>query len=97
MNDKDIHYRILSALEKQSAGIMGTPLYKIAINAGLSRATASKYCHILAAQNKIKMETFGNMKIVSRPDMRPKSPALPAGAAARQGARNRQMNNTGRR
>lgn len=57
-----IKEKILVALKKKDK----VPIYQIAKESGISIATASKYCHILAAENKVRIESFGNMKLVSR-------------------------------
>ena len=60
--EKDIKQRILDVLKRSE----NVPIYKIASQAGISVATASKYCYVLEAENRIKMTSFGNMKLVSR-------------------------------
>lgn len=60
---RNICARILDTLDKNGSSV---PIYKVAKDAGISLATASKYCHILAAQNRILMESFGNMKLVGK-------------------------------
>jgi len=42
----------------------GLPISKVAERAGISVATASKFVHILAAERKVKIERFGDMKLV---------------------------------
>lgn len=42
----------------------GISISKIAERAGISAATASKFIHILAAEKKLKIERFGDMKLV---------------------------------
>jgi predicted transcriptional regulator len=42
----------------------GIPITRIAERAGVSVATASKFVHILAAERKVKIERFGDMKLV---------------------------------
>ncbi len=62
MHVKGIKERILDAVKKGDE----IPIYKVAETSGTSVATASKYCYILAAENKIHISSFGNMKLVSR-------------------------------
>lgn len=62
MRVKDIKERVLEAVKRSEE----TPIYKVAKGADVSVATASKYCYILAAENKVKITSFGNMKLVSR-------------------------------
>lgn len=54
--------RILAIV--QSATNSGMPINKIADKAGISVATTSKFVHILAAERKVKIERFGDMKLV---------------------------------
>ena len=42
------------------------PIFKIAEKAQVSVQTTSKYCYILQAEGKIRMEKFGNMQLVRR-------------------------------
>jgi DNA-binding MurR/RpiR family transcriptional regulator len=42
----------------------GLSISKVAERAGISVATASKFVHILAAERKVKIERFGDMKLV---------------------------------
>jgi len=42
------------------------PIHKIAKHAGVCVTTASKYCYILQAENKVAINSFGNMKLVRR-------------------------------
>ena len=60
--DKGVKERILDVLKRQN----NVPIHKIAKDADISVATASKYCYVLEAENKIKIVSFGNMKLVSR-------------------------------
>lgn len=60
--DKDVKQRILDVLKRNES----IPIYRIAKEANISVATASKYCYVLEAENRIKMTSFGNMKLVSR-------------------------------
>ena len=60
--DPSVSERILSSLKKQE----GVPIKKIAADIHVSVQTTSKYCFILAAQNKVKIECYGNMKLVSK-------------------------------
>lgn len=53
--------RVLSSINKEAA-----PIHKVAKHAGVSVATASKYCYILQAEKKIDISSFGNMKLVRR-------------------------------
>jgi hypothetical protein len=62
MHFPDISERILTVLKKTDK----LPIYVVAKEAEISVATASKYCYVLEAQGKIKMECFGNMKLVSK-------------------------------
>jgi len=55
----DMKAKILNVIEKT-----GQPISKIAELAGVSIATASKFCHILEAERKVKIERFGDMKLV---------------------------------
>ena len=57
----DLKSRILSAVKREAV-----PIFHIARAAGLSVQTASKYCHILQAENKVMITKFGNMKMVRR-------------------------------
>ncbi len=59
---KGVKEQILEVVKKGD----GTPIHKIAQGCGISIATASKYCYVLEAENKIKIVSFGNMKLVSR-------------------------------
>lgn len=47
-------------------GKEATPIYKVAKQAGVCVTTASKYCYILQAENKITINSFGNMKLVKK-------------------------------
>ncbi len=49
-----------------SVGREPIPIHGIAKAAGLSVQTTSKYCHILAAEKKVEIDKFGNMKLVKR-------------------------------
>lgn len=51
--------KIASVLGKEAA-----PINVIAARAGVSIATASKYCHILEAEKQAKIARLGNMKMV---------------------------------
>jgi len=62
MHVKGIKERVLDALKKGEE----IPIYQVAKTADVSVATASKYCYILAAENKIRISSFGNMKLVSK-------------------------------
>ena len=57
----EIKERIFSSINREA-----TPIYKIAQSAGVSVATASKYCYILQAEKKIDISSFGNMKLVKK-------------------------------
>jgi ribosomal protein S25 len=52
--------KILASLKKSKP----LPIYQVAERTGICVSTASKYCHILQAEGKIKMVKFGNMKLV---------------------------------
>lgn len=52
---------ILSTLKSQNS----LSISKIAEKVGISASTASKFIHILEAEKKVKIEKFGNMKLVS--------------------------------
>ena len=54
--------RILLALRKNDK----LPIKRIAAETHMSVQTCSKYCLILAAQNRVKIENYGNMKLVSK-------------------------------
>jgi predicted transcriptional regulator len=58
----DTKQRILDVLKRNQ----NIPIYKIAKESQISIATASKYCYVLEAENKIKITSFGNMKLVNR-------------------------------
>ena len=60
MRDEEAKARIMAVLKGEM------PIKGIAAKAGLSVATASKYCHILEAERRISMHQFGNMKLVRR-------------------------------
>jgi DNA-binding IclR family transcriptional regulator len=53
--------RVLASLGKEPQ-----PIKAIAQKCSLSASTASKYCHILAAENKAEIKKYGNMKLVKR-------------------------------
>lgn len=53
--------RVSSALKREAV-----PIHVIAKEAGVSVATASKYCHILQAEKHAEITRFGNMKMVRR-------------------------------
>lgn len=57
----DLKSKVLSAVKREAA-----PIFQIANATGLSVQTASKYCHVLQAENKIIITKFGNMKMVRR-------------------------------
>jgi nucleoid DNA-binding protein len=57
----ELKERIFAAIGKEA-----TPIYKIAESADVCTTTASKYCYILQAENKITISSFGNMKLVRR-------------------------------
>lgn len=57
----DVKSRILSSIGREAA-----PIHKVAKEAGVSLATASKYCYILQAEKKIDIASYGNMKLVRR-------------------------------
>jgi len=58
---QDIKAKILSAATKEAV-----PLHVIAKKAGICLATASKYIYILQAENKVAIQSFGNMRLVRR-------------------------------
>ena len=62
MKIEGIKERVLDAIRRNG----NVPIYKIAKEANVSVATASKYCYVLQAENKIRISSFGNMKLVSR-------------------------------
>mgnify|MGYP001568954002 FL=1 len=62
MQAEDAKERILGVLKRRDK----IPIHVVAKEAKLSVTTTSKYCYILQAENRIKMESFGNMKLVSR-------------------------------
>lgn len=53
--------KVLSSVTKDAA-----PIYKVAKQAGVSVTTASKYCYILQAENRVSISSFGNMKLVRK-------------------------------
>lgn len=53
--------RVLSVMKNDAV-----PIYVIAKEAGISLATASKYCHILQAEKMAEIIKFGNMKLVKK-------------------------------
>ena len=57
----EIKERIFSSINREAA-----PIHKVAKEAGVSVATASKYCYILQAEKKIDISSFGNMKLVKK-------------------------------
>jgi len=57
----ELKSRVLSAVKREAV-----PIFQIAMATGLSVQTASKYCHILQAENKVAITKFGNMKMVRR-------------------------------
>lgn len=59
-----IKLRVLSVMKNDAV-----PIYVIAKEAGISLATASKYCHILQAERLAEITKFGNMKMVRRSDL----------------------------
>ena len=62
MHVKGIKERILDSLKKGEE----IPIYRVAEGAEISVATASKYFYVLAAENKIHITSFGNMKLVKK-------------------------------
>lgn len=60
-NSKKIKEAILVAVTQEAV-----PLYRIAEKAQVSVQTASKYCYILSAEGKVRMQRFGNMNLVRR-------------------------------
>lgn len=61
MSLTDIKSRVLAAAGKEPS-----PIYKVAKQAGVCITTASKYCYILQAENRLEITRFGNMKLVKR-------------------------------
>lgn len=57
----EVKGRVHSALGKEPL-----PIKIIAGKCGLSVSTASKYCHILAAEGRAEIRKYGNMKLVRR-------------------------------
>lgn len=57
----EVKGRVYAALGKESQ-----PIKFIAEKCSLSVSTASKYCHILAAENKAEIKKYGNMKLVKK-------------------------------
>ena len=53
--------KVFSSITKDAV-----PIYKIAKQSGVSITTASKYCYILQAENRVSISSFGNMKLVRR-------------------------------
>ena len=62
MYRRGIKDQILETIKKSE----GIPIHKIASTCGISISTASKYCYVLEAENKAKITSFGNMKLVSK-------------------------------
>jgi len=58
----DMKAQILDALKRHDS----VPIYQIARYCEISVATASKYCYVLEAERKVKLTSFGNMKLVSK-------------------------------
>ena len=54
--------KIVSIIAANADG--GLSISKVASHAGVSVATASKFCHILEAEKKLRIERFGDMKLV---------------------------------
>ena len=57
----DLKASVYAATKKEAV-----PIFQIAKECELSVQTASKYCHILAAEHKIEITKYGNMKLVRR-------------------------------
>ncbi|HIG96722.1 MAG TPA: hypothetical protein HA230_00020 [Candidatus Aenigmarchaeota archaeon] len=57
----ELKERVLSSI-----GSDATPIYEVAKHAGVCVTTASKYCYILKAENKVDITIYGNMKLVRR-------------------------------
>ena len=53
--------KVLSSITRDAA-----PIYKVAKEAGVSITTASKYCYILQAENRVAISSYGNMKLVKK-------------------------------
>lgn len=49
-----------------SLGKEPVPIKVIAEKCSLSVSTASKYCHILAAEGRAEIRRYGNMKLVRK-------------------------------
>jgi predicted transcriptional regulator len=62
LQKRDVKSQILDMLRKGD----GIPIYRIAQGCNISIATASKYCCVLEAENKVKITKFGNMKLVNK-------------------------------
>ena len=62
MSEQGIKEKIVGMLKKTDA----VPIHKIALGCKISVATASKYCYVLEAENKVKITSFGNMKLVKK-------------------------------
>ncbi|MBI4018092.1 MAG: hypothetical protein HY368_00610 [Candidatus Aenigmarchaeota archaeon] len=57
----EVKGRVAAALSKDAV-----PIKLIADKCSLSVSTASKYCHILAAEGKADIKKYGNMKLVRK-------------------------------
>jgi len=57
----ELKERVLSSIGSNAA-----PIYEVAKQAGVCVTTASKYCYILKAENKIDITIYGNMKLVKK-------------------------------
>jgi len=57
----EVKGRVLASLSREPL-----PIKVIAEKCSLSVSTASKYCHILAAENKAEIRKYGNMKLVKK-------------------------------
>lgn len=64
MSRSSIKDAILLAITQEAV-----PLYRVAEKAHVSVQTASKYCHVLDAEGKVRMQSLGNMKLVRRPEV----------------------------
>jgi DNA-binding MurR/RpiR family transcriptional regulator len=63
--EDQLKHRILSILQTED-GSTGLPISRIADRVSVSVATASKFCHILAAEKRVDITKFGDMKLVRR-------------------------------
>lgn len=57
----EVKARVQGALGREPV-----PIKNVAEKCDLSISTASKYCHILAAEGRADIRKFGNMKLVRK-------------------------------